>query len=77
MGELHDLYFFSRENPEFSEENSLWDFRAIAQHSLRAIALDHLLKQGVFILGGKKEMKSDLLLIKLQKDHYFLCFKIC
>jgi len=34
-------------------------------------------KQGVFILGGKKEMKSDLLLIKLQKDHYFLCFKIC
>ncbi|MFM6000302.1 MAG: hypothetical protein ACKO95_11745 [Dolichospermum sp.] len=33
--------------------------------------------QGVFILGGKKEMKSDLLLIKLQKDHYSLSFKIC
>jgi hypothetical protein len=36
-----------------------------------------LMKQGIFILGGKKEKKSDLLLIKLQKDHYFLSFKIC
>ena len=35
------------------------------------------LQQGVFILGGKKEKKSDLLLIKLPKDHYFLSFKIC
>jgi len=34
-------------------------------------------KQGLFILGGKKEKKSDILLIKLQKDHYFLSFKIC
>jgi hypothetical protein len=36
-----------------------------------------LSKQGIFILGGKKEKKSDLLLIKLQKYHYFLSFKIC
>jgi hypothetical protein len=36
-----------------------------------------LAKQGIFILGGKKEKKSDLLLIKLQKYHYFLSFKIC
>jgi hypothetical protein len=36
-----------------------------------------LCKQGIFILGGKKEKKSDLLLIKLQKYHYFLSFKIC
>jgi hypothetical protein len=38
---------------------------------------DFLLTQGIFILGGKKEKKSDLLLIKLQKYHYFLSFKIC
>jgi hypothetical protein len=39
--------------------------------------LSPLVKQGIFILGGKKEKKSDLLLIKLQKYHYFLSFKIC
>ena len=40
-------------------------------------ALEALCQQGIFILGGKKEKKSDLLLIKLQKYHYFLSFKIC
>jgi len=39
--------------------------------------VEQLFKQGIFILGGKKEKKSDLLLIKLQKYHYFLSFKIC
>jgi hypothetical protein len=46
-------------------------------HPTRAIAHPPLGKQGIFILGGKKEKKSDLLLIKLQKYHYFLSFKIC
>jgi hypothetical protein len=48
-----------------------------AVFSVSVIRLHPLQEQGIFILGGKKEKKSDLLLIKLQKDHYFLSFKIC
>jgi len=44
---------------------------------LKKVSVETLVKQGIFILGGKKEKKSDIFLIKLQKYHYFLSFKIC
>ncbi|HAO13491.1 MAG TPA: hypothetical protein DCQ51_20565 [Planktothrix sp. UBA8407] len=31
--------------------------------------------QGVFKVGGKKENKSDLFLLKLKKDHFYLILK--
>ena len=34
-----------------------------------------LIKQGVFKVGGKKENKSDLFLLKSKKDHFYLILK--
>ncbi|VXD14501.1 hypothetical protein PL9631_110040 [Planktothrix paucivesiculata PCC 9631] len=34
-----------------------------------------LSSQGVFIVGGKKENKSDLFLVKSKKDHFYLILK--
>lgn len=34
-----------------------------------------LSKQGVFKVRGKKENKSDLFLVKLKRDHFYLTLK--